>query len=219
MEARDRLGGRVSPTSAILAASSRYINRGLTQTAGLSKLSFRSFSRYVSRDHDNELFLALFFPFPETQKWLLTRTRGPNWIHGTLTNPIVKLAKETNTTLSQVEDSTRVYDERGHPIDEEEASKASDAVWSIIAEAFKYSNANCSNIAPNISLKDFFVKKLDEDGVPQNDQKLIMQMAEMWGAFTGDPWERQSLKYFWLEECLDGGRLPYVIASSALVLS
>ena len=118
----------------------------------------------------------------------------------------MKLAKETNTTLSQIEDSTRIYDERGHPIDEEQPSKASDVVWSIIAEAFKYSNANWSSFAPNISLKDFFIQKLDEDGVPQDDKKLIMQMAEMWGAFIGDLWERQSIKYFWLEECLDGGR-------------
>ena len=100
-----------------------------------------------------------------------------------------------------------MYDERGHPIDEELASKASDVVWNVIAEAFRYSNANCSNIAPNISLKDFFVKKLDEARISQDDQKLVMRMAEMWGSFTGDPWERQSIKYFWLEECLDGGKL------------
>ena len=91
----------------------------------------------------------------------------------------MKLAKETNTTLSQIEDSTRIYDERGHPIDEEQASKASDVVWSIIAEAFKYSNANWSSIAPNISLKDFFIQKLDEDGVPQDDKKLIMRATSL----------------------------------------
>ncbi|MCJ1392736.1 hypothetical protein MMC18_005607 [Xylographa bjoerkii] len=32
-------------------------------------------------------------------------------------------------------------------------------------------------------------------------------MAMTLGSFTGDTWERQSLKNFWLEECLDGGNL------------
>jgi predicted NAD/FAD-dependent oxidoreductase len=29
----------------------------------------------------------------------------------------------------------------------------------------------------------------------------------MWGAFVGSPIQRQSLKFFWLEECIDGENL------------
>jgi hypothetical protein len=54
-------------------------------------------------------------------------------------------------------------------------------------------------------LKDFFLEKVPEKGINEDDQKLILQMGEVWGAFIGDPWDKQSLKYFWLEECLDGG--------------
>ena len=123
----------------------------------------------------------------------------------------MNLAKETDTPLCTIEDSTRVYDERGQPVDEDKASQASDLVWAIISQAFKYSNGNCSNISPSLSLKDFFTKKLEEESMGLEDRTLVMQMAEMWGAFTGDPWERQSLKYFWLEECLDGGKSSCIL--------
>lgn len=32
-------------------------------------------------------------------------------------------------------------------------------------------------------------------------------MAEMWGSFIGSPITSQSLKFFWLEECIDGENL------------
>ena len=88
----------------------------------------------------------------------------------------------------------------------EKANAISELVWGTIADAFKYSNDDSSAIPSNKSLKDFFVEKLDQKDLSKTDKKLVLQMAEMWGAFVGDPWERQSLKYFWLEECIDGGK-------------
>lgn len=71
--------------------------------------------------------------------------------------------------------------------------------------AFKYSNENCSTIHPNKSLKDFFLTQLKEQSFDPEEHNFILMLAEMWGSFIGDSWERQSLKWFWLEECLDGG--------------
>lgn len=119
----------------------------------------------------------------------------------------MKLAEETNTTLSLADDTTRVYNPQGLPISKEKATESFDMIWSIISDAFKYSNKNCAIIAPSVSLKDFFKEQLTERSLSQDDQTFVLQLAEMWGAFTGDPWERQSLKWFWLEECLDGGKL------------
>ena len=53
---------------------------------------------------------------------------------------------------------------------------------------------------------------MKERGLEGEERKLVMQIGEMWGAFIGDPWERQSLKYFWLEECLDGGEWVFLKA-------
>jgi hypothetical protein len=98
-----------------------------------------------------------------------------------------------------------VFDQNGYPLSPQKATEFFDIVWAIISEAFKYSNENCASIPPELSLRDFFEEKMKERGLEGEERKLVMQIGEMWGAFIGDPWERQSLKYFWLEECLDGG--------------
>jgi hypothetical protein len=54
-------------------------------------------------------------------------------------------------------------------------------------------------------LEGLFIEKVPKKGISEEDQTLVLQMGEVWGAFIGDPWDKQSLKYFWLEECLDGG--------------
>jgi hypothetical protein len=117
----------------------------------------------------------------------------------------LNVAKKTGTIVSKVEDNPCFFDQNGELLSHDRANELSDLVWDIIKEAFKYSNENSLNISPEISLKDFFSEQVVERKLSKADQTLVLQMAEMWGAFIGDPLERQSLKYFWLEECLDGG--------------
>ena len=87
-----------------------------------------------------------------------------------------------------------------------------EAMWGIIVQAFKHSGENIANIDPEESLYDFFTKKSQElfigDDDSEQKRKMLLQMAELWGAFVGSPVKRQSLKFFWLEECIDGGALP-----------
>lgn len=123
---------------------------------------------------------------------------------------MVKLAKDTGTTLSAIDDSTRVYDSRGVPLGSDETKAGFERVWSFIDDAFKKSNESCSSIDPNVSLKDFFLAKMAEQALSQEEQDRILLLAEMWGFFIGDPWEQQSLKWFWLEECLDGGMSRWI---------
>ena len=81
-------------------------------------------------------------------------------------------------------------------------------MWGIIMQAFKFSADNSATIDPKESLYDFFKEKALEKypGVDQDQQRhLVMQMSELWGAFVGSSVTTQSLKFFWLEECLDGG--------------
>ena len=131
---------------------------------------------------------------------------GPNWIHGTDYNPILDLAKTTKTAMHTWGEKLKVFGADGSLLDE--GKEYNDLMWKIIAQAFKYSAQNTSTINPNESLKDFFEKKLLEEFPGQADldkKKILMQMAELWGAFVGSPVHRQSLKFFWLEECIDGG--------------
>lgn len=131
--------------------------------------------------------------------------RGPNWVHGTENNPIVKIAKEANSRLCLIDDTTRVYSPHGLPWSDEKATAGFEEVWNILLDAFKYSNESCPSITSGTSLKDFFKAKLAEQSLDPESQDQILLLAEMWGAFIGDSWGRQSLKWFWLEECLDGG--------------
>ena len=135
--------------------------------------------------------------------------RGPNWIHGTLTNPILELAKQTQTVLCSIGDSTCVYDEQGSVIDNAKADQLFELVWSTISDAFRHSNESCSTIPSSTSLKDYFIETIGQSDLKEDDKKLVYQMAEIWGSFIGDPLDKQSLKYFWLEECLDGGNVEH----------
>ncbi|KAL6922097.1 hypothetical protein ACHAPO_002855 [Fusarium lateritium] len=137
---------------------------------------------------------------------------GPNWIHGTDDNPMLDLAKQTNTAVSDWDSTSCVFGEDGELFSLKDGEKYSTMVWDIVQEAFKHSNNSSHDIDSKQSLHDFFVQKVAEK-VPSTEddherkQKIVMQISEMWGAFIGSPVYRQSLKFFWLEECIEGENL------------
>lgn len=131
---------------------------------------------------------------------------GPNWVHGTESNPIVRLASQTGSRISSLGEDAVYFGSDGRPVDEARVEKLDEIIWDIIGEAFAYSNKNCASIPPELSLKDWLEDKLSRRSLHHEDIALAMQMAQLWGSFIGDSWEKQSLKWFWLEECLDGGQ-------------
>lgn len=108
---------------------------------------------------------------------------------------------------------------------EEEVAKVSESMWELIGKAFKYSNSNSATIPASDSLLDFIKEHADEqiqqpfpieyqatkDGkngkVKMSKKELMLSLSEQWGSFVGGAVETQSLKFFWLEECLDGENL------------
>ena len=90
-------------------------------------------------------------------------------------------------------------------MDPAKAREASDIFWGIIAQGFEHSNRSSRQIPPEESLKDFVMRKLDASDADAQTKKLALQIAEMWGAFVGEPVDRQSLKWFFLEEVISGG--------------
>ncbi|KXJ91121.1 hypothetical protein Micbo1qcDRAFT_188991 [Microdochium bolleyi] len=137
---------------------------------------------------------------------------GPNWIHGTNDNPILDIAKQTNTLFGSWDTSTFVFDDSGEAVPLSNAEAYSTMMWNIIEAAFKHSNQNCASISPSESLWDFFqlevVKRIPETTPNfQRERELVFQIAESWGAFVGNHVFGQSLKYFWLEECIEGENL------------
>jgi len=115
-----------------------------------------------------------------------------------------------NSILCLAEEEPLVYDQHGSLTDQQRTTQLFDLIWSIISEAFKVSNERCSTIPSSTSLKDFLAEKLVQQELNLDEQTLVLQLAEMWGSYTGDPLEAQSLRYMWLEECLDGGKQVYL---------
>ena len=83
--------------------------------------------------------------------------------------------------------------------------KLSALTWGIIADAFSYCSDHKASIPPEKSLMDFFKSEVQAKGLDDQTSKLVLQMAQIWGDFVGEPIEKQSLKFFWLEECIEGG--------------
>lgn len=135
---------------------------------------------------------------------------GPNWIHGTNDNPILDLAKQTKTVVGSWDTTPYVYDEEGALFPVKDGERYSEIMWSIILEAFRYSEKHCAEISPDKSLYDFFQQRILE-AIPETEhdygrrREIVMHMSELWGAFVGSPITGQSLKFFWLEECIEGG--------------
>ena len=53
---------------------------------------------------------------------------------------------------------------------------------------------------------DYFRSEVKGKKLDDASSKLVFQMARMWGDFVGEPIEKQSLRFFWLEECIEGGK-------------
>ncbi|KAL8917873.1 MAG: hypothetical protein Q9208_007695 [Pyrenodesmia sp. 3 TL-2023] len=130
---------------------------------------------------------------------------GPNWIHGVNQNPILDLAKEVGaSTLSPPESAPSIFDHTGQSLSREECKQCSGLMWGIIEEAFEYSDKNSASIPQDQSLLDFFKLKLKEKGLPEHVTERVLQACRSWGDYIGGSVEKQSLKYFWLEETIDG---------------
>jgi protoporphyrinogen oxidase len=136
---------------------------------------------------------------------------GPNWIHGTDDNPILDIAKQTKTAVGSWDTTSYVFDEDGKLLDLDEGEALSTIMWNIMEAAFKHSNKNSAAIDADQSLLDYFKQHVAEhipDTVQgsERQRRTVLQMADLWGSFDGSPIEKQSFKFYWLVERLDGGR-------------
>ncbi|RMZ76262.1 hypothetical protein DV737_g4878, partial [Chaetothyriales sp. CBS 132003] len=129
---------------------------------------------------------------------------GPNWIHGTNNNPIMQMAYRTRTIVLSPEENGIVFDSNGNKKTPKESQELSATMWGLIVEAFQHSDEHSATIDPASSLSDFFRERLSGQIKEQAKLQDALNESRMWGQFIGDPIEKQSLKFFFLEECVDG---------------
>ena len=158
---------------------------------------------------DFSLFLfspCLYFIFPlyDFMNRNSRRDSGPNWIHGTGDNPIMAIAEATKTLAHDPEGENIAIAPDGQLISDDVSIKVAEFVWMTIGEAFEYSNRHGESIPPDRSLFDFLREKLQQTQFSEVEKELCLDACKLWGAYVGDPIGKQSLKFFCLEECIDG---------------
>ncbi|KAL8698942.1 MAG: hypothetical protein Q9201_006288 [Fulgogasparrea decipioides] len=100
-----------------------------------------------------------------------------------------------------------IYDQVGRLLGKEESQQCFELFWGIIEEAFQYSNKESASIPQDQSLLDFFKIKVQEKNLSEPIKKRVLDLCESWGDYIGGTIDRQSLKYFFLEETVDEGNL------------
>jgi hypothetical protein len=188
---------RKSPNVAVIGAGMAGLRASIVLSrAGVKATLFEARSRIGGRVHQQH-----------TGGHLVDM--GPNWIHGTKGNPIMELAERTGTSFMGPEERQALFDSDGVRRSDEEASDLSAKVWGIIVDAFKYSDENSASIDSKMSLYEYFERRLDEERPALDRRKRddVLKEAQMWGPFVGDAVGTQSLKFFFLEECVDGGNV------------
>lgn len=116
----------------------------------------------------------------------------------------MSIAETTQTVTYDPEGGNIAISRDGHLLDDALVTKLSEFMWTTIDEAFQYSNSHGEDIPPERCLYDFFKDKVEQSSYSQAEQQLCLDACQLWGAYVGDPIQRQSLKFFCLEECIDG---------------
>ena len=137
--------------------------------------------------------------------------RGSNWIHGSKDNPILKRARDlANICFEPPEGEDArppVFDESGCLLDSQIAARHAAIAWDIVEEAIRYSRMDGgASIPPEKSLINYFEEAIKARKYEGVTRRLVTEMADMWSNIVGEPVERQSLRYLWLEECIEGGQ-------------
>ncbi|OKL61598.1 hypothetical protein UA08_03159 [Talaromyces atroroseus] len=129
---------------------------------------------------------------------------GANWIHGTEGNPIDQISRVSNTTTCEWDGRETIYDTSGKLLDEATTMKLAEWMWTTIDEGFEYSTKKQDHIPPSMSLYDFCCQQLEKTSFTVEEKAACKEFAKFWGAYVGEPVERQSMKFFCLEECIEG---------------
>ena len=102
-----------------------------------------------------------------------------------------------------------MVDGDGNLVDPAEANMALKRVWDILEGAMEHTRTQNNSIESSASLYGFFKdqcgRALQAGDISQRAADLVLGMSHMWGAYVGDRVERQSLKFFYLEDCIHGG--------------
>lgn len=126
---------------------------------------------------------------------------GANWIHSTNANPIMDIARETKTQVFWRPDDEAVVQTDGERAGDETATRLKETLWAYIDRAETYSAQHSAQIDCQLSLMDYIKEEATREfhTEPIFLQDLLNE-AQRWGQFIGEPIAQQSLKFLSMEE-------------------
>src|SRR5271156_1522057 len=129
---------------------------------------------------------------------------GPNWIHGTLLNPLVPLAEMTSSVLTTPEEGgCVVYSPSGERLSTETSRLLYETIWNYAAVAIQCSAQIGPHIHPSTSIYDFCQAQISHDnGLSPELKERAVQMMDLLTAFTAVSVKRQSLRHYQVEATL-----------------
>ena len=103
-----------------------------------------------------------------------------------------------------------MVDSEGHIVTPLEANRVLKRVWEILEEAIEHSKNHTIELNSSASLYNYFESWCDRafqrGDMTSREVKLVLGMSQMWGAYVGDRVDLQSLKFFYLEDCIAGSK-------------
>lgn len=120
---------------------------------------------------------------------------------------MIELAGLTKTHLEDWDGGQATWGPNGKLLDEQTADKMNKFVWDTINNAFAYSEKHGDRIPAELSLLDYFRDQVEKSGLSAAEKALTLESCKLWGTYMGEPVWRQSLRFFRLEQCIDGSEL------------
>ena len=126
---------------------------------------------------------------------------GANWIHEPNENPIMMIAKETNTVLFPRPAGAALVDSCGQPLPSAYALKLRTAIEEVFTQGSEYSCKHSTEIDPNRSIMDYVREQVRNKFRDQPELvQILYREAERRGMWDGDPTSCLSLKHQCLKE-------------------
>jgi hypothetical protein len=130
---------------------------------------------------------------------------GANWIHSTDSNPILQLAHETNTQLFWRPPTQAVVGSDGRRRDAKTTAYIRERFWAYVDRAYEYNAEHVATIDPETSLMDYIKEEAIREFSQQPDfLRDLLNEAQRFGQFIGNPIDTQSLKFLCMEDGAGG---------------
>ena len=128
-------------------------------------------------------------------------TVGPNWIHGTFSNPLMAFTKCSDSVLTFPDEAGRtIYDSSGVAITPSVSRRLFERIWRYADQAINFSMNPGDTIPCEWSMYEFCLARISEDEDLDREEKILsMQLVHLLTTFTAADVRKQSLRHYQVE--------------------